>query len=189
MLSLASSVPTDLLSFQLFLPWIVNWTKPKEYFRVALNGWSQLICKSLRLTSFIYGIRRKSQEKASVSWLPSKVHRYLFDSKPQKVNDGGLFRAPNYDVIPVKPGQKMIVPLTPEEKRLSKDGLHPENIRRLFGEDGKWTIVYLPSNYMRRVITLRRFSSYLNVRLGCDVYDIDLAILFSFNDYLFYGIR
>ncbi|KAI9309474.1 hypothetical protein BJ944DRAFT_258460 [Cunninghamella echinulata] len=168
-----SAVPFDLILLQIAIPAAIRYFKPKRLIKALSIKWMKYLCRQLRLTSFMFGIRRFDEEgiiRYSTwsgwfkSWFSSPVLFITWtNSSTTTVSstsgvyewNGQMVRAPKHDGVKFIPGRRMLIPVDPvtllplnERERLLG---HPAS-RGDGGEAANTIIVYTPPRFKQRVL-------------------------------------
>lgn len=172
-----STLAIDLLIIQFLLPPLIALIKPRDYSKKALDLWWHFACRQLRLTSFMFNVRKPDEEgrhirktlKSKLLFEKANISTDEFsdvsidDNDRSSVvfkRDGMMVRVPRYDSVPVDPKRRMLVPVDPvtlealdEEERIRG---HPAAADT--NDEAQSTIVvYMPPNFKHRV------SSYIYI--------------------------
>ncbi|KAI7896747.1 uncharacterized protein EV154DRAFT_535463 [Mucor mucedo] len=191
-----STLAIDLLIIQFLLPPLIALIKPRDYSKKALDLWWHFACRQLRLTSFMFNVRKPDEEGRHIrKTLKSKIFfekatiptdefsDVSIDEDDQKSvvfkRDGMMVRVPKYDSVPVDPKRRMLVPVDPvtlealdEEERIRG---HPAAADT--NDEAQSTIVvYIPPNFKRRIIIFL-FSMWFSISLfSCSVTVVPLLV-------------
>ncbi|KAJ3103664.1 hypothetical protein HK100_004161, partial [Physocladia obscura] len=169
-----SEFPIDLVLFHFVVPAFVAWIEPKELVLAGLKLYFRTAARWLRLTHFLFGERMRDEENGEVGEDDPLVIK-LFE-EVQRQDDGGVdndadelldedgeqrvaaaaaaaepkpyLRVPNHDRIPLKPGVKVMVPMTKNEPLIGRAGENEEDIK------ANWTRVYVPGQLRVRLFAL-----------------------------------
>lgn len=171
--STLSVVPFDLILLEIAVPAAIRYFKPKRVIKALSIKWMKYLCRKLRLTSFMFGVRRIDEEGTIryptwSGWLKSWFKTpTLFiswsNATPTTVTstngifewNGQMVRAPKHDGVQFIPGRRMLIPVDPitllpldERERLLG---HPA-ARGEGGEVVNTIIVYTPPRFRQRVL-------------------------------------
>ncbi|GAA5799389.1 hypothetical protein HPULCUR_004804 [Helicostylum pulchrum] len=171
-----STLAIDLLIIQFLLPPLIAFIKPRDYSKKALDLWWHFACRQLRLTSFMFNVRKPDEEgrhirrtlKAMLLFQKAEVPTDTFsdvdiedDHSPVVFKrDGMMIRVPKYDSVPVDPTRRMLVPVDPvtlepiddEERRRGHPATADTN-----DEAQSTIVVYIPPNFKRRCWLVEHF--------------------------------
>ncbi|KAG2220928.1 hypothetical protein INT45_010681, partial [Circinella minor] len=160
-----STLPIDFLIVHIAIPAMVKYFEPKRVFKNLAVEWMRFLCQQLRLTSFMFGQRRPSEEgvwhyKSFSTWfhpprdlnpMVGEYHNAFF------VRDGQLVLAPKHDAVPFDSTRRMLVPVHPEtlqildpnEQRLGHPAAPSDDLLIT-----NTCIVYIPPWFKQRVMLL-----------------------------------
>jgi E3 ubiquitin-protein ligase MARCH6 len=159
-----SSVPIDLLAYYIFVPVVIRVIRPKRLLRRAYVKWARLTARQLRLTSFLFGQRRASEEGHHVRRTWSTL--LLLKRAPTTVSakteeeadvvwerDGTFMRVPAVDSVKVVRGRAMFVRVDASGRPLDEAGARTIAAQVADSEnaDTHFTTVYLPPNFRARI--------------------------------------
>ncbi|KAH9924822.1 hypothetical protein B0H21DRAFT_764612 [Amylocystis lapponica] len=154
-----SAVPIDLLFLHFVLPYTLHYFRPKavlQQFGVQL--WRYL-ARQLRLTSYMFGERRPSEEFTPMHW----SWRVLFSASDiemddaEATRDGSFWRVPNSDNIALVKDSPAIAevdeggnPVNDVQANLiATQNAEAEKAKRIIKDD--YVIVYMPPQFKYRV--------------------------------------
>ncbi|CAO3639531.1 unnamed protein product [Cunninghamella blakesleeana] len=171
--STLSVVPFDLILLEIAVPAAIRYFKPKRVIKALSIKWMKFLCRKLRLTSFMFGVRRISEEGTLryttwtgwfkswftpttliVTWRDTSIYNVVSTSGTFELN-GQMVRAPKHDSVQFIPGRRMLIPVDPttflplnqRERMLG----HPA-ARGDGGEAANTVIVYTPPRFRQRVL-------------------------------------
>lgn len=153
-----SDIPVDLLIVHLILPPTLHYFRPRKPVRRMMTLWWQWSAHQLRLTSFMFGERRPDEEYI-MPWSWKKLFGLEGNNAvivPSR--DGEFRRAPAGDNIAFLRDKPALVPVDEEGKPLDKagsdiiDAQDAEARRSGRNPAEDYTIVYVPSEFRKRVI-------------------------------------
>jgi E3 ubiquitin-protein ligase DOA10 len=155
-------MPFDLIIIHIIVPAINRYFRPVRVIKRFWIKWMHFVCRQLRLTSFMFGVRTMDEEGVMRyptwwGWFHGNVlqqHNHRRDGILEW--NGQLVRAPKHDGVRFVPGRRMLVPvdttthlpLDQHEQRLG----HPAS-QAPGGEEANTVIVYTPPRFKQRVIT------------------------------------
>lgn len=195
-----STLAIDLLIMQFLLPPLIALIKPRDYSKKALDLWWHFACRQLRLTSFMFNVRKPDEEgrhirrtlrskilfeKANIPTDESSDVSIDEDDQSSVVfkRDGMMVRVPKYDSVPVDPKRRMLVPVDPvtleaidEEERMRG---HPAAADT--NDEAQSTIVvYMPPNFKRRVSIFFLKDPFLVTNMNLDYHIFIFHVVFHF---------
>lgn len=172
MLQPLSTVPIDFLVMHIAVPAMIRYLQPKTTIKRLAMQWMKLLCRYLRLSSYMLGERHLDEEgvyrhpannqpwrrllfwnRQHSSSATATNYDYI-DDTTSFMRDGQFVLAPKLDNIPYVPGRRMLVPVDPESLQI----LDP--VEREYGHPAasgtddiltNTTIVYLPPLFKQRV--------------------------------------
>lgn len=182
-----STLAIDLLIIQFLLPPLIALIKPRDYSKKALDLWWHFACRQLRLTSFMFNVRKADEEGHHVRRTLKSM--LLFekaaipaddDSAFSEVGimdddqsssssvvfkrDGMMVRVPKYDSVPVDPKRRMLVPVDP----VTLEAIDEEERRRghpatadTNDEAQSTIVVYIPPHFKQRVTYITQWLYHL----------------------------
>lgn len=160
-------VPVDLLMSHIALPLTAHFVKPSATLKAAWKWWFEITARTLRLSSFLFGVRVDDEEGS----IP--VQRIVqFKRRPRKEElqdgdfrgDGAFLRVPATDAIPLNQRKQMLIPVTEDNRRL--DGVEESEDAR---GDEDFRVVYVPPHFSTRICILFLWMWAYSVLLGLSV--------------------
>ncbi|CAO3594460.1 unnamed protein product [Absidia cylindrospora] len=178
-------IPFDLIVVQIVVPVILYYFRPMRTIKKVYVGWMRFLCRQLRLTCFMFGIRTMDEEGAMrydtwTGWLRGTVlQQQDRTGDGTLIWDGQLVRAPKRDGLKSIPGRRMLVPvhrttflpLDEREQRLS----HPAS-RTAGGDEVNTMIVYTPPRFKERLAFLVTMLLISGSLLICSMAIVPLAL-------------
>ncbi len=154
-------MPIDLILLQLVLPYTMDSFRPRKALgRFGTSIWKYLASR-LRLSSYMFGGRYLPEEFTPLqwSWRSFLIEDGLQMDDAEAVHDGSFRRVPNSDNVSLLKDSPATVEVfedgTPvneaARKLIDAQNLETVKAKRLVKED--YTVVYIPPNFRRRVIT------------------------------------
>ncbi|CAL1715156.1 unnamed protein product [Somion occarium] len=156
-----SEVPIDLLFFHLVLPYTLHYFRPRRgLYKASVKIW-KFLAHQLRLSSYMFGDRYPMEEFTPKHWswkrLILRPGIELLDD--EAIHDGTFWRVPNHDNIAQVRNERAIVEV--DENGLPRDAeghrlmalLDVEASRAKRDVKTDYTIVYVPPDFRRRVMT------------------------------------
>ncbi|ORX87349.1 hypothetical protein K493DRAFT_291014 [Basidiobolus meristosporus CBS 931.73] len=165
-----SNIPIDLLVYHLVIPLTLSSTRPKRIFTGLFEQWWRITSRSLRLTSFMFGGRKASEEYSLTFATWQKNLQWIFSTQTRadailkgdavETKDGGFLRVPNFDSAPLNPQRRMLIPV-------EEDGtpINPADAALL--NDSNTNIVYSPPNFKFRLIAFLFLMWFSGSMFGC----------------------
>ncbi|KAI8611743.1 hypothetical protein BC830DRAFT_1171635 [Chytriomyces sp. MP71] len=158
-----SEFPIDLLMFHFLVPAVFSWIRPTDMVVEGLRLYYKFAARRLRITQFIFGERQRDEENGEVGDEPIIVRTFnqTMDEAPdastmEAIAPGAratpYLRVPNHDRIPLKPNQKVMVPISQFGPLVGREGETEEDIR------ANWTRVYVPEMLRIRLMVLLIFQ-------------------------------
>lgn len=161
-------LPIDLVVMQVGLPALMKYARPKQTMKRVFVTWVGLLCRQLRLTSFMLGGRHPQEEGRLVyrswsAWIRGvKPSRYpdegtidnIVDNEVSYIWEGQLLKVPRHDSVPVVPHRRMLVPLdnyTLEPLDMMERRLGHPAARAAGGDELNTVIVYSPPQFKQRL--------------------------------------
>ena len=145
--------PMDILFYNFLTPVIVRFARPSDGLHHMYKWWFRRCARALRLSSFLFGERRKDEEhrhshKAWWSWIQPLVSLAEAPSDDKEVSyipDGKFIRAPSSDAVRIPKGYPVFVEVNVEDQRLDgkpDDGVHKGDL---------FKVVYVPPWFGLRI--------------------------------------
>ncbi|KAJ3240558.1 hypothetical protein HDU81_003442 [Chytriomyces hyalinus] len=165
-----SEFPIDVLIFHFLVPAAVSWIRPRDLIVEGLRVYFRATARMLRITQFLLGERRQDEEHGEVGENDPLVLKLYRDgpaeehaADEQEVNEEvqplapgaretPYLRVPNHDRIPLKPGHKVMIPMTRTEPLIGREDESEDDIKL------NWTRVYVPSHLRVRLLLLMVFQ-------------------------------
>ncbi|TPX78411.1 hypothetical protein CcCBS67573_g00323 [Chytriomyces confervae] len=166
-----SEFPIDLLIFHFLVPAAVSWIRPRDLIVEGLRVYFRATARILRITQFLLGERRQDEEHGEVGENDPLVLKLYHDGpaaehapdeqdevdeEVQPLAPGAretpYLRVPNHDRIPLKPGHKVMIPMTRTEPLVGREDESEDDIKL------NWTRVYVPSHLRIRLLLLMVFQ-------------------------------
>jgi E3 ubiquitin-protein ligase MARCH6 len=136
--------PIDFLGYNLLAPVVARYLFPSSGMEKVFGKWLRMCARSLRLSQFLFGSRRKVEEGHLVgeSWI-SKLNPWKNElaviNSDQFVNDGKYVRAPGTDQVRIPRGERVFLEVDENDVRLDStndnNGVHgrqPENFTQVY---------------------------------------------------------
>ncbi|KAG9999964.1 hypothetical protein KCU72_g18351, partial [Aureobasidium melanogenum] len=147
--------PIDFLGYNLLAPVVALYLFPSKGMEKVFGRWLKLCARSLRLSQFLFGERRKIEEGhlEGESWL-SKLNPWKDQGAIVKsgnfIKDGKYVRAPATDQVRIPRGERVFLEVDESDQRVdgtsASNGIHgrqPENFIQ----------VYIPPWFRLRILT------------------------------------
>ncbi|KAG9540386.1 hypothetical protein KCU71_g15108, partial [Aureobasidium melanogenum] len=147
--------PIDFLGYNLLAPVVALYLFPSKGMEKVFGRWLKLCARSLRLSQFLFGERRKIEEGhlEGESWL-SKLNPWKDQGAIVKsgnfIKDGKYVRAPATDQVRIPRGERVFLEVDESDQRVdgtsASNGIHgrqPENFMQ----------VYIPPWFRLRILT------------------------------------
>ncbi|KAI8331189.1 hypothetical protein BC941DRAFT_439221 [Chlamydoabsidia padenii] len=178
-------MPFDLIIIHIIVPAINRYFRPIRVIKGFWIKWMQFVCRQLRLTSFMFGVRTMDEEGVMryptwSGWLHGTIlqqHNHRQDGVLEW--NGQLVRAPKHDGVRFILGRRMLVPvdtvtLLPLDENEREFG-HPA-ARGPGGEEANTVIVYTPPRFKQRVILFMTILWISGSCLLCSLTILPLAL-------------
>lgn len=136
--------PIDFLVYNLLAPFVATYLFPSKGMEIVFGRWLRLCARSLRLSQFLFGDRRKVEEGylSNEPWSgrlnPLKNERSMINSE-LFVKDGSYVRAPASDQVRIPRGERVFLEVSENDDRVdgasSSNGVHgrqPENFVQVY---------------------------------------------------------
>ncbi|KAG8904942.1 hypothetical protein FRB99_000996 [Tulasnella sp. 403] len=159
MLDALSEIPVDLLILHVVIPVTLAKLKPKRVVLYLLMQWWKKTSKHLRLSAYMFGIRKPEEEQFDPRSPLARVLGFLkWEESPATVFMGDFIRAPATDMLVLPPDEPALIRVneqgearTPrgatlkqlQDETCQKAGLSPEQA---------FTVVYIPPNFRLRIL-------------------------------------
>ncbi|KAI5303027.1 hypothetical protein KEM56_000105, partial [Ascosphaera pollenicola] len=158
-------VPVDLLFYNFIMPIATKQLKVSNWMYSMYGWWFCKCARALRLSQFLLGVRRKSEEGRLVynSWRDAIFNRYtarytlktdrgeIIRPKAKFVKEGRYVRAPGSDQVRIPKEFTVFLEVTEDNQRL--DG-KPDRDEGIHGRKSKnFAKVYIPPNFKTRIMT------------------------------------
>ncbi|THX33598.1 hypothetical protein D6D12_01465 [Aureobasidium pullulans] len=147
--------PIDFLGYNLLAPVVASYLFPSKGMETFFGTWLKLCARSLRLSQFLFGERRKIEEGYSndESWItrfnPWKDQDAIINSG-SFVYDGKYVRAPATDQVRIPRGERVFLEVSDADERI--DGTNPGN--GIHGrQPDNFNKVYIPPWFRLRIFT------------------------------------
>ncbi|KAH0164518.1 hypothetical protein KCU67_g5107, partial [Aureobasidium melanogenum] len=147
--------PIDFLGYNLLAPVVALYLFPSKGMEKVFGRWLKLCARSLRLSQFLFGERRKIEEGhlEGEPWL-SKLNPWKDQGAIVKsgnfIKDGKYVRAPATDQVRIPRGERVFLEVDESDQRVdgtsASNGIHgrqPENFMQ----------VYIPPWFRLRILT------------------------------------
>ncbi|KAI4731574.1 hypothetical protein E4T49_00496 [Aureobasidium sp. EXF-10728] len=147
--------PIDFLGYNLLAPVVAAYLFPSKGMEKVFGKWLKLCARSLRLSQFLFGERRKIEEGhlQGEPWIskfnPWKDQRAIVRSR-NFVKNGRYVRAPATDQVRIPRGERVFLEVNEDDQRVdgsnTSNGIHgrqPENFIQ----------VYIPPWFRVRILT------------------------------------
>ncbi|KAG9640852.1 hypothetical protein KCU69_g18626, partial [Aureobasidium melanogenum] len=147
--------PIDFLGYNLLAPVVALYLFPSKGMEKVFGRWLKLCARSLRLSQFLFGERRKIEEGhlEGESWL-SRLNPWKDQGAIVKsgnfIKDGKYVRAPATDQVRIPRGERVFLEVDESDQRVdgtsASNGIHgrqPENFIQ----------VYIPPWFRLRILT------------------------------------
>lgn len=144
--------PIDFLGYNLLAPVVASYLFPSKGMEKVFGRWLKLCARSLRLSQFLFGERRKVEEGhvKNESWInrfnPWKNERTIVNSN--FIKDGKYVRVPATDQVRIPRGERVFLEVTEHDQRIdgtdSSNGVHGR-------QPGNFTQVYIPPWFRMRI--------------------------------------
>ncbi|ORZ19049.1 hypothetical protein BCR42DRAFT_450178 [Absidia repens] len=154
------SDPIIVILVRIVVPTLIRYFQPTRAIKKVWIQWLQFLCRQLRLTSFMFGVRTMDEEGVMryptwSGWILGTLLRQHNRGQNGVLEwNGQLVRAPKHDSVQYIPGRRMLIPvdpvtLLPLNEREQQLG-HPAS-RGDGGEEANTVIVYTPPQFRLRV--------------------------------------
>ncbi|KAI4738606.1 hypothetical protein E4T50_10943 [Aureobasidium sp. EXF-12298] len=163
--------PIDFLGYNLLAPVVATYLFPSKGMETIFGRWLKLCARSLRLSQFLFGDRRKIEEGRldGESWIsklnPWKDQRAIIKSE-NFVKDGKYVRAPATDQVRIPRGDTVFLEVSETDQRVdgtnTSNGIHgrqPENFVQ----------VYIPPHFRVRILTFVALLWMFAIAMGLGV--------------------
>ncbi|KAF2398028.1 hypothetical protein EJ06DRAFT_532394 [Trichodelitschia bisporula] len=158
----AFEFPLDILFFNFLTPVILRFAQPTDGLRAMYKWWFRKCARALRLSDFLFGIKRKDERGHNVrlTWKAWILHQNGNVDNPTGaipeernhevyfVPDGKFVRAPFSDQLRIPKGQPVFVEVDKKNHRLDgkpdDEGTHARNSKLI-------TMVYIPPWFRVRI--------------------------------------
>jgi E3 ubiquitin-protein ligase MARCH6 len=163
--------PIDFLGYNLLAPVVATYLFPSKGMETIFGRWLKLCARSLRLSQFLFGERRKIEEGhlAGESWLsnfnPWKNQHAIVHSE-NFVKDGKYVRAPATDQVRIPRGDTVFLEVSETDERVNgtntSNGIHgrqPENFVQ----------VYIPPFFRVRILTFVALLWMFAIAMGLGI--------------------
>lgn len=163
--------PIDFLGYNLLAPVVATYLFPSKGMETIFGRWLKLCARSLRLSQFLFGDRRKIEEGhlEGESWIsklnPWKDQRAIIKSE-NFVKDGKYVRAPATDQVRIPRGDTVFLEVSETDQRVdgtnTSNGIHgrqPENFVQ----------VYIPPRFRVRILTFVALLWMFAIAMGLGV--------------------
>jgi E3 ubiquitin-protein ligase MARCH6 len=163
--------PIDFLGYNLLAPVVATYLFPSKGMETIFGRWLKLCARTLRLSQFLFGERRKIEEGHldGESWTsklnPWKNQRAIVQSE-NFVKDGKYVRAPATDQVRIPRGDTVFLEVSETDRRVdgtnTSNGIHgrqPENFVQ----------VYIPPWFRVRILTFISLLWMFAIAMGLGV--------------------
>lgn len=140
--------PLGFVMYNLAIPWMLRYLKPMSYAPHVFDWWLRRAAQRLRLSHFLFGNRRKEEERVKRSWILRKL---LPKADDDQVHFGGRYvHVPASDKARA-PGERRVFRQTTESDVEASEALlamdfSPPSKRPL------WQAVYVPPAFKGRLV-------------------------------------
>lgn len=160
-------VPVDLLLSHIALPLTAHFVKPSAVVKAVWKWWFNVIARTLRLSSFLFGTQVPDEE-GSIQF--REILRIKRRPTLEEVSEGtfrpngSFLRVPATDTIPLHRRKQMLIPVTVDNIRL--DGQEETEEQR---NDRDFRVVYVPPHFSTRITLLFVWMWIFAVAMGLSV--------------------